>query len=503
MFEQPHQAARQKIPKDGTGPRGRPECYYTSRVLNSTFRYVRFVKKLRALEEEQRKGAENKLKELKDKQYSDFFIRCDRRSLINNVARRVDLCLQSYQEDLKEKRQRLKDLLSVEEEANVRKVVEQAQAGAEALWQEKKERLAYLLAKRQKEHEDRYKDTPLSKCSHVLPCIYKLRAIEAQEIQLYQMKEKQAMLMAEKEYDKMWHEVAMKESDALAARMEQDAIDRLRRDRECKEYSDYQVQQRRMQREKEREMLKQETLRFRAIWDEENRKEEEAERQRAEKRMATGQERKQMIEERQETLKKQKADDKLINDNWDSLATQRLNEEQMKMELRKKKERELDECNRKMAELKREIALLDTADDALFQQDATLRQDAMDRRRCEFRLRSQRINKEVRQAMLDQIKERDNSRAILKQKLAEQDEYQRQLFSQLQELVAHKKLTDAQHRKAHQNNLLKQIEYNKILKHDNDPKHTANSVKCFLSEQRISVLDWPPNGPGLNPIENL
>ncbi|RVE54318.1 hypothetical protein evm_001145 [Chilo suppressalis] len=34
-------------------------------------------------------------------------------------------------------------------------------------------------------------------------------------------------------------------------------------------------------------------------------------------------------------------------------------------------------------------------------------------------------------------------------------------------------------------------------KHDNDPKYTADSIKCFLSEQRISVLDWPANSPDL------
>ncbi|KAI8423788.1 hypothetical protein MSG28_012806, partial [Choristoneura fumiferana] len=39
----------------------------TSRVLDSTARYVRFVRKLRALEEEQRKGNETKHKELTDK----------------------------------------------------------------------------------------------------------------------------------------------------------------------------------------------------------------------------------------------------------------------------------------------------------------------------------------------------------------------------------------------------------------------------------------------------
>lgn len=57
--------------------------------------------------------------------------------------------------------------------------------------------------------------------------------------------------------------------------MEQDAIERLRRDLECKQYSDYQLEQRRIQREKEREMLKEEARRFKALWDEDIRKEEE------------------------------------------------------------------------------------------------------------------------------------------------------------------------------------------------------------------------------------
>ncbi|KAL0860623.1 hypothetical protein ABMA27_009974 [Loxostege sticticalis] len=483
MFPQPPQAPRQKIPKDGIGPRGVPECYYTSRVLNSTFRYVKFVKKLRALEEEQRKGAENKLKELKDKQCSDFFIRCDRRSLINNVARRVDLCLQSYQEDLKQKRKRLIDLFAVEEEANIRKFVEQAQAGAEALWQDKKDRLAFLIAKRKKEHEDRYKDTPLSKCVHVLPCIYKLRAKEAEEIQLYQMREKEAMKLAEREFDKMWHEVAMKESEALAARMEVDAIARLRKDNECKLYSDMQLEQRRLAREREREMLKQEALRFKAIWDADIKKEEEAERQRTEQRLETARERKKMIEERQEIVAKQKAEAQLITDTWDSLAGQGLQAEKDKEELRRRKERDLDACNKKMKELRDELIRLESADDAMYEAEAHRRQERLDNMRCAYQAWAQKTNRDVRKAMIDQIKDRENAREVLKQKLAEQDEYQRQLFNQLQDLVSHKELTDAQARKQHQRNLLDQIEYNKILKEKARQEELDQIKKCQIASQ--------------------
>ena len=42
-----------------------------------------------------------------------------------------------------------------------------------------------------------------------------------------------------------------------------------------------------------------------------------------------------------------------------------------------------------------------------------------------------------------------------------------------------------------------------IFQHDNDPKHCCKLVKSWLSEQYIKVLEWPPQSPDLNPIENL
>ncbi|XP_053620342.1 uncharacterized protein LOC128680890 [Plodia interpunctella] len=505
MYEPPPQPPRAKIPKDGLGPRGFPDCYYTSRVLNSTFRYVKFVKKLRAEEEDHRKGAENKLKELKEKQNSDFFISCDRKSLINNVARRVDLCLQSYEDDLKQKRRRLIELLQYEEEENIRKFVEQAQAGAEAIWQDKKDRLKYLLEKRKKEHEEKYKDTPLSKCVHVTPCLYKIRAKEAEEIQLYQIKEKQAMKMAEKEFDKMWYDVAMKESEALAARMEQDVIERKRKDHECKEYSDEQLRQREIQKEKDREMLKQEALWLRSIWDQDIKKEEEAERKRAESRKVMADERKAMILEREETVAKRAADAKLIGDTWDSLAGQGLADEMAKIELARRKERDLDECNRKMIALKEEIAVNDVKDDHMFFEEAARQQEVIDKKRCEYQLWSQKTNRDVRKAMIDQIKDRKDAREVLAKKLKEQDEYQNLLFSQLTQLTDHKKLTDAQARKNHQRALVEQIEYNKLLKErarqeELDQRRKAEQATREYDEEIKRMLARPFYSDELHPF---
>lgn len=41
------------------------------------------------------------------------------------------------------------------------------------------------------------------------------------------------------------------------------------------------------------------------------------------------------------------------------------------------------------------------------------------------------------------------------------------------------------------------------LVQDNDPKHTAKSVKQWLINNSVSIIDWPSCSPDLNPIENL
>ena len=38
---------------------------------------------------------------------------------------------------------------------------------------------------------------------------------------------------------------------------------------------------------------------------------------------------------------------------------------------------------------------------------------------------------------------------------------------------------------------------------DNAPCHKAKKVTQFLAENNVSVMEWPPQSPDLNPIENL
>jgi hypothetical protein len=71
------------------------------------------------------------------------------------------------------------------------------------------------------------------------------------------------------------------------------------------------------------------------------------------------------------------------------------------------------------------------------------------------------------------------------------------------------KLTGALYRqvlKTHMAPYLRQFEIDNkceaIFQHDNDPKHTSNVVKRYLTNKAIVVLSWPSQSPDMNPIEH-
>jgi transposase len=50
---------------------------------------------------------------------------------------------------------------------------------------------------------------------------------------------------------------------------------------------------------------------------------------------------------------------------------------------------------------------------------------------------------------------------------------------------------------------IRSIEWPMIFMQDNAPAHTCQLVKDFLHSVQLPVLNWPPQSPDLNPIENI
>ena len=42
-----------------------------------------------------------------------------------------------------------------------------------------------------------------------------------------------------------------------------------------------------------------------------------------------------------------------------------------------------------------------------------------------------------------------------------------------------------------------------VLMQNNGPCHTSKSVKTFLSEEYVTVMEWPAQSPDMNPFENV
>ncbi|XP_034183573.1 cilia- and flagella-associated protein 53 [Osmia lignaria lignaria] len=198
---------QRKYPKVVIGSINAPFGYRIDE--RSDCKVVPVPKSFEHYEEEKRREHEQLMKIL------DFEKETNRKIHKKKVWQRVQQGLTEYQDEVDERRERLRELLLREQMSLTREVVDQAQHGDDARMDEMRERseqlkkqqeeqrLAVVAAKRMQQY--------LDQCPEFRKKMLKKSSIDAKMVNLAQMADNEAKKRAEKELDSLWHELMLKE----------------------------------------------------------------------------------------------------------------------------------------------------------------------------------------------------------------------------------------------------------------------------------------------------
>nr|XP_012148891.1 PREDICTED: trichohyalin [Megachile rotundata] len=175
-------------------------------------------------EEERRREYEHLIKIL------DFEEQTNRRIRKKKVWQRVQQGLAEHEDEVNERRDRLRELLLREQMNLTREVVYQAQHGddarmdemrqrnAELRREQEEQRLAIVAAKRMQQY--------LEQCPEAREKIAKRSTVQAKMGNLAQIADNEAKKRAEKELDNLWHELMLKEVEMKKEREVEEAKNR-------------------------------------------------------------------------------------------------------------------------------------------------------------------------------------------------------------------------------------------------------------------------------------
>ncbi|KAF5301338.1 hypothetical protein FQA39_LY10736 [Lamprigera yunnana] len=201
-----------------------------------------------------------------NKEYADnrFYVGCNKhidiQRFTSEVHKRVAARMNEYEATINVRREKLRILLTKEEQEHSHEATVIAQRKNYSKLNEKKERAAELERIRETERMQTVAEKKLQqymdRCEDARTKIVKKNLIEAKNANLQQMRENEARREAERELDKMWHELTLRDIETKKEREVNDVIERFNTDKHTKEIWDLQTQAKNiLNEEKERVVL--------------------------------------------------------------------------------------------------------------------------------------------------------------------------------------------------------------------------------------------------------
>ncbi|XP_060531184.1 cilia- and flagella-associated protein 53-like [Cylas formicarius] len=144
--------------------------------------------------------------------------------------------LKAYDDSVEERRKKLRELLCIEERQFYYETINNIQKKQDLKMAEMKQRAELLKAQREAERLELVRQKRITqyrnKCPESTPKLIQKNLIESKQIQLQQIKENEARRQADRELERMWHELCAKELEVKRKREAQDLEERKNRQKE-------------------------------------------------------------------------------------------------------------------------------------------------------------------------------------------------------------------------------------------------------------------------------
>lgn len=194
---------------------------------------------------DKRREEDGKNRKIRDVIETNFEKRAQEKQFQRLVEEKVRHKLDCYEAEVEKRRHKLQELLSQEERQYYFETVDVAQRGTDRKLDEMKVKAEMLKAKREAErlelvHEKRLEQYR-NRCQELRPALAKKYLVESKQAQLQQIRENEARREANRELDRMWHELTLKEIEAKKNREIREMLDRRHREKETQQVWDKQI----------------------------------------------------------------------------------------------------------------------------------------------------------------------------------------------------------------------------------------------------------------------
>ncbi|CAH1999660.1 unnamed protein product [Acanthoscelides obtectus] len=247
-----------------------------------------------------------------------------KRQLQRQIKEKVQEKMQAFEQTVEKRREKLRDLLAQEERQYVYEVIDMAQKGDALRMEEMKKRSEFLKKQKEEErlkivHEKRiqqYRD----RCVELRPALIKKHLIESKNTQLQQMRENEAKRQAERELDRMWHELMQKDVRAKMDREQQELLAEKDKNRDLVEVWNKQMRGRQLHKQEINRIALEDKMEMERMSEKMRREEIEALDENARKRAKIAKELLEQISSQEEYARKRKEEEEAFNRAFTKLA---------------------------------------------------------------------------------------------------------------------------------------------------------------------------------------